>query len=463
MRHAWLAAIALGVLGGALAGWVSPAAADVVTLRDGTQLSGEVEKVPGGWRVTSEEGVRTVASADVAGLRFGNPDSGETDLAMQRVERLRKEVQRLDDLGEIIELYRRLAEQDLTPAAHAAVEADLTWWLGRQEVGATKYGHRWLTGEERRRLAAEQLAAAREVRRLIQASELPTARAALNRQLEQDPLDVSAHYLMGVVHLKEQRENEALLAFSQVARLINDHAPTLNNLAVLNFRRGNHAAAREQFEQALIAAPLSRSILDNVAEAMNRLETDDDRRTSWQGSTLARRFAEQDAALQTRMAGQGLFRWGSGWVDQGQLTRLENAALGVEDRLGALQRDFDITAARIERIDESIERARRTMRTIEQQRFVRDPDGSYRRLPHPPAYYDLLRDIDRLRAERAEEVARIEALREAAAAERQDQCVTKFGRELTFVLEDGVPVVLPADERANPGPATVPSTAASTD
>src|SRR5439155_24004758 len=97
------------------------------------------------------------------------------------------------------------------------------------------------------------------------------------------------------------------MSFESVVAEAADHAPTLNNLAVILWKQNAQAGAMGYYERALSSAPDSREILDNVAEALNALPAE--QRKSTVATKLARHFADRDAALQKNMAERGLYRW----------------------------------------------------------------------------------------------------------------------------------------------------------
>ena len=57
----------------------------------------------------------------------------------------------------------------------------------------------------------------------------------------------------------------------------------------------------------MLAAPVSREILDNVAEALNALP--ENQRKGPVVAKVVRHFKEQDDDLQKKMAERGLVRW----------------------------------------------------------------------------------------------------------------------------------------------------------
>src|SRR5690606_9331331 len=127
----------------------------------------------------------------------------------------------------------------------------------------------------------------------------------------------------GVVYYRQDQLVPARRAFESVNASIPDHGPTLNNLAVILWRQNQHIGSLNYYDQAMIAAPADREILNNVAEALNALPAN--YRDNASAKRVLRRFQEQDVQLQAELAKSGLYRWGAAWVNQEQLEELKKA------------------------------------------------------------------------------------------------------------------------------------------
>lgn len=413
----------------------------VVITNDGQRIEGDLRKTPDGWRVTLPDGsTKDVATSNVKAIEL-NSGSGSGGSQMERLQSLRRSVEALDDVPKIIERYRRFIEQVKEKAVIDEALADLNTWQDRHTRGLVKVGKRWMTASEQKDLAVEIIGRADQARQLVKAGQVRDAQAAVDSILEDDPQNLSALYLLGVIQQNQGRLPEARKSFEQVRTVIPDHAPTLHNLAVLNFRQKQWGAACSLLEQAMAAAPNIQPLVDAAAEMLNAIP-DDQKKTS-AAQKLSKRFAEQDQALQAVMQQRQMYRWGARWVDQPTRDSLIEADKAVKKRLDELQGDFDLTENRIARNDVEITQNERTLREIEGRSYVRTGDGSYIRVPYPPAYYDIQRDINRLRSERQEMVQRLESLREAARRAQADLPVPKYSGVVAAIGEDGVPIVVP--------------------
>lgn len=412
---------------------------DVIVLRDGSRIEGQVRRSDGGWTVTLSDGSTVlVDSADVRSLEMTPATRPSDDVALARLSSLRRSVENLTDPRIVVERYRQYLElNDGTPAAEQAKQ-DLKLWQERADRGLRKHGGRWLEPAQLEQVVLEQNRSALEARALIKAGRTRDAEILLRQVLSDDPTNISALYLLGVIQLRQDQLVSARRSFEQVLQAAPQHAPSLNNIAVILFRQRQFGASLSFYDQALSAAPGQRDLLDNVAEALEAVP--EEVRRGLAGQRLVRRFAEQDSLLQRDLSEKGLFRWGSRWIDRAELGRLQEIERQVNQRLSDLDRDREITQQRIQRINRDIEANEQTLRTIEQQSWVRTPDGRMIRLAYPPAYYDIQRDIRRLSAERDDLQLRLSALREEVTRTRQSLPRPKFTGVQQLIGEDGVPL-----------------------
>src|SRR5690348_1308614 len=91
--------------------------ADVVHLKDGTRLEGEIKRADDGWLVTGEDGKpRFVAGSRVASIEAKPKTDAAT--ADERLASLRRAMDNATDLRQIIDRYRAFVTQyDGTAAA----------------------------------------------------------------------------------------------------------------------------------------------------------------------------------------------------------------------------------------------------------------------------------------------------------------------------------------------------------
>src|SRR5688500_15051434 len=125
----------------------SPVLGDVIVLRDGSRLEGEIRKTPEGWVVVGSDGKQTnVASGEVARME-ARPKVG-ADTAEQRLNSLRNAVKFTSDPKQAIERYKTFIEQNKGVPALEQAKAELAVWQDRLDRALIKIGDKWVTPAE---------------------------------------------------------------------------------------------------------------------------------------------------------------------------------------------------------------------------------------------------------------------------------------------------------------------------
>jgi tetratricopeptide (TPR) repeat protein len=425
------------------------AVGDVVHLKDGTQVEGEISKGDEGYSVRAADGTVTLVPLEkVASIEVKAAAGPEA--SMQRLASLRRAVENIRDINTILDRYESFIAQNTgTPAADQA-KTDMDTWRDRQSRGLVRVGSRWVTPQEQAEVQRKMLGVADALRATMKAGRLKEAGTVLDRALADDPQNMSLLYLRGVLTYRLEQLPAARKAFEAVFSQAADHAPTLNNLAVILWRQNAMIAALNDYDAAMLAAPVSREILDNVAEALNALPEKD--RKGLVVAKVVRHFKEQDEELQKKMAERGLTRWGATWVTEAQADKLAAQEKEIQSQINQMSKDFDAAQARINTIDQSITQDQNELRQIDAESYATDPtSGKMYRLPYPQRYYDIAHEITSLQTERATRVSQQDQLRRDAKLAMQKLPVTKYSGIQKIIDVDGMPVVmLPAAPAAAP-------------
>jgi tetratricopeptide (TPR) repeat protein len=426
------------------------AMADIVHLKDGGKIVGAVKRTSGGYSVTDDKGNTTIVMDDqvVSVEKVGTMTKDE--LAASALGALRRQVDALADVRQIITRFDSFIQQHKgTPAADDAAR-ELTTWRDRQAKGMVKIGSRWVTAQEQIELFRKTLGLIEQARSLVKQSRLREADALVDQILIIDPANASGLYLKGVVLGMQDKFAPARAAFDQVRARLPDHGPTLNNIAVLLFRQKQYLGALAIYTQAMIASPANRDILNNVIEALHAAP--DEHQKAEQITRAARHFNEQEPALQQQMAAQGLYRWGGTWINAQQLAEVKKAEQEIRGKLDQLQAEFDKLRNRIANIETEVAANNRAIERLEANRWGTDANGNIVYLPRSDASYRLERDNDVLRAERDSLMRRLGTFREREAAIRATAPQPKYTGLQVLIGAEGTPLVAPP---AGP-PATAP-------
>lgn len=417
---------------------VLPCFADVVHLKDGTRLEGDIKKTDDGYRVTDAAGTVTMVSSEKIDSIEPRPKGG-ADASASRLASLRRAVENLDDIKKILDRYSSFLTQNAGTPATKDAQADIDMWHDRQARGLVKVGTKWMTKEERDGLQLKSLGVADQLRETIKQGRMKEATTVLDNALSDNPTNISLLYLRGVLLYRQEQLPASRKAFESVVAAAADHAPTLNNLAVILYRQNAPVAALAQYDKAMLAAPASREILDNVAEALNALP--EEQRKSAVVKKVVRHFKEQDDDLQKKMSERGMVRWGATWVTDAQYAKLQEQEKQIKDKLDQMSRDYDSVQAGIVGIDRRIKDDQEEMNLIDQSTLTTDREGNVIRLPYPARYFDLRREVASLLSERAARVADLEHLRRDAKVVQQQLPVARYSGIQKIIDADGMPVL----------------------
>ena len=434
----------------------SAASADVVLLKDGTTLEGDVKRYATGYLVTQADGtVKMVEQVDVKSIEMASPAPLTTKTAQEKLDSFRRSVEYEKDIDKIIERYERFIEQNAGTVMEADARKDLAMWQQRREQGLVKFGSRWVTPAERAKLQEKAFQQAAAARRALKQGKLQEAESLINQAIAEDSQNAAAHYLRGLLHFRQDHLMPARRSFETVNTLVPNHAPTLNNLAVVLARQNQHAASLNTYDQAMTTSPRNKDLLNNVAESIYGMP--DSVRDTPVWNRALRRFTEQDEDLARELEKDGIHRWGATWVTSEQLEQLKQAEREAKDKLDQLASEFDAVKVRISNIDREIDENERAMRRLETSAYVRDINGQIWQSALPPVYGQLQDDNRKLQAERSQQFVQLDKLREQAKAVNRNLPVPKYTGIQRMMDETHAPVIGPA-----PAPTTAPATTGTT-
>jgi Flp pilus assembly protein TadD len=431
----------------------APALGDVILLKDGSRVEGDLKRTPEGWSIHTADGKTRNFAADAVKSVELAPASGPSSPqnATLALTSLRRSVEALSDLKQIIDRYQRFIDTAKDPQVQADAKADLAVWMQRKAENQVKYGSRWISPDEVAGMVLQSSMLADQARELMRQTRWADAEQVLQQALGTDPHNAAALYLRGVLLYRQDKLPDARRSFEQVNSINPQHPPTLNNLAVIAWRQNQQPAALAFYDQAMQAAGVNDYILTNVAEALGTMPREQQKSPAV--AKAAKRFAELDQTLQQQMAQQGLYRWGSRWLDEKKLAELRAAEKEIRTKLEDMQADFEQSKVRIAQIDGQIASNERIMADLQARSFYRDKDGRTYALQPPQSYYDLATANDQLRAEQAQLNAKLTTLQEQAARLQQQVPVPKFTGIQQIVGVEGMPGGIDPPSTA---PATAP-------
>jgi tetratricopeptide (TPR) repeat protein len=346
----------------------------VLLLKDGSKLEGTVTRTSDGYEVKDTTGkVVHIDADDVQSIQIGSARAIGAVEIESRLVSLRHSVENLSDVGAIIDDYRHFIDEYKDTPVAAEAQHDLALWQQRRDQHLVKLGPRWVTLQERdqiRQQSAVQMTLARD---LMNTAKPRDAEALIQQVLAADPGNPAGSFLKGLLQFDRQDMPSARKNFQAVLVTINNHAATLNNLAIVLWRQNQAIAAVNSYTQAMLAEPQSQTILDNVAEVLHLLPAN--LRQNLAAKRAAQIFAQQDAELQKQMILLGLHRWGAVWVDAATFDQLQAVQKEVDDVVGKLTSQMEDLRQQITHIDTEIQQDQQEIYTIQRSSYTTDSKG----------------------------------------------------------------------------------------
>jgi Flp pilus assembly protein TadD len=439
-----------------------PVWADVILLKDGRRLEGDLKRTGEGWTISTPDGKSQFFAADaVKSVELvpgrGNGDASTAGAALAS---LRRSVEALSDINQIIDRYQRLIDSAKDPKVMADARSDLAVWQERKKNNFVKYGARWVSPDDISAMVLQSSMLADQARELMRQTRWVDAEQVLQQALSTDPRNAAALYLRGVLLFRQDKLADARRCFEQVNQMVPQHPPTLNNLAVIAWKQNQPAGALNFYDQAMQAGGVNDYILTNVAEALGTMPKEQQRGPSV--AKAVKRFGELDQVLQQQMQQQGMYRWGSRWVDEKKLNELRDAEKEIRQKLEDMQADFEQSKVRIAQIDGQVASNERIMVDLQARSVYRGRDGQLYYAQPPASYYDLAKANDDLRAEQTNLTNKLTTLQEQAARLQQQVPVPRFSGIQQIVGVEGMPGGMDPPPAAAPAPVGAPATAPST-
>src|SRR4051812_43328276 len=235
-----------------LASLATASVADVIVLKDGTRIAGDIKKGEKGYVVNKADGKFDMIPFDVVKSLELQNNVAPPDVARENLASLRRSVEHDDSLVRIIGRYQQFIAR--TPDANVAEQAkqDMAVWQQRKDAGLSKYGSQWVDDAQRVKLREKTFQSVDAARRQMKADHFLEAESTINQALADDPKLPAAIYLKGLLQYRADKLVDARKSFEQVNQLVPNHAPTLNNLAIVLARQNQASASLGVFDQAML-------------------------------------------------------------------------------------------------------------------------------------------------------------------------------------------------------------------
>lgn len=450
-RPRWL--IGIVVFAGLGASLPPASCADVVHLKDGSTLHGDVKRNGDQYLVVAEDGTTTVVKPEqVQAVEVGRaPTTSSADQAALGLASLRRAVQRVGDTASVIARYQQFLDRyGGTPSGAEALK-DLAIWQDRQRRGLVLLGDQWMTLAERAQRQQQAQDLAKRAAEAMTHGPALQADALIDQALSANPQDPSALYLRALVLAGRGDVASARRMLEASDQAMPNQGPTLNNLAVLLWRQKQRTTALHYYELAMAAGALDRRIVDNVAEALHAAD-----KATLNGRSAQRTqqlFAHQESQIEQALAAQGWYRWGSSWINQDQQAQLQAQQQEVQQRVADVERGARDAQDQIHNIDADITNYQQSIQQIESNSYARDAKGNLVQLPYPDVYYALQQKLQSLQSRRGQLAEQVASLQERARQVHQQAPQPTFSGTQQLIGPDGMPVRVPDTAAAAPATA----------
>ena len=426
-----------------------PAFGDTLVLTDGTRLEGDLKRTPDGYDLTDASGkVQHIKTSQVASITLGKSDAASPASAKDRLASLKRSVEPLNDLNQIIDRFNRFIEQTADEGVKADAQKELASWQAKKDQGLVKIAGKWVTEDEKEKILSSTNDLAEKAWTALQANRNKEAEELLKQTLEIDAAHPLGLYLQGVLYYRQNKLPLARRAFEGVAENLPEHAATLNNVAIIFVQQKEVIRAMPFFDRAMLAMPDNKYILGNVLEVLMTLPESQQKNSAV--VKVQKRFAEQDTRLSQTMAKAGWYRWGGLWVDQAKIDQLKKEEADVKARMDNLQREFDSAEGRLREITGKIDSNERYLYDLRQRSAYRDANGNLVRVPYPQSYYDTQNENERLLAERTTVQQEQNVRRQKAQQMKTELPIPRFTGVMHLIGVEGAPMP------PNAAPATQP-------
>ena len=289
-----------------LATAVLSVSADVVKLKDGTVLEGEVKKIGASYQITTKDGQHKLVRADdiesitedgasagtgTAGSgRAGATGAGRSGTAgaarpaprgggafSEEYRELKERIEKIEEPVKAVTLWEQhLLRKDLDPGERAAVERELVTWKKLYADGAEKIKNRWVSGEELKKIKDEVDSLVQKATEQEDGGKVLDAIKNYKQAIILYPNSFRAHYRLGFIKFQEgygqpggnTSLREADRSVRAALRLEPELPAVLSSMGAVLFAMGKYEEGVEYMWEAVEKAETPLTV-GNVLTALN--------------------------------------------------------------------------------------------------------------------------------------------------------------------------------------------------
>lgn len=335
-----------------------PAAADQITLTDGTVVEGRVVDGGNPTVIQTDDGRKiTIPQEQIARVSLTSTLSPEK-IADAAYTRLQAQIRKAKTLKEIIALQQAFLDAHGSTPAGEKVKDSMAAYKIMEDQGFIHFRGQWMAPAKAEEILKEGERLAGPALELYKASKLKDAIAAAQEALKADEKNPTALAVAGLAYYRLSDLPNARKSFAALAEAEPDEPLAWNNLAVISVQQRRQPEAVGHYLKALQTAPGSRMLLDNITEFLHAY---DGSTTLPQYKDLARQYQQAETRLQARMAERNLYRHGGTWITKEQqaavtaeIARLKTTMNAMETAYTGATTAVDTLTAQMKDIDEKM-------------------------------------------------------------------------------------------------------------
>jgi len=326
-----------------------PAQADIILLRDGTSISGSIRRDGKSMVIKADDGrVLTVSPDEVVRITLISTIT-PAQAAESAWTWTSAQIKNADTLADIIKLHEDFLTKNPDAPNSGQVRASLEEYKKLQAQDGVRFRGKWVPQAQVEVLMRKDDEQAEPALSLYRAGKMKEALEAAQLVVKGNAENSSALIVGGMAAYRQNNLAVARQLFTQLAEVDTGNIVALNNIAVIAGQQKREAEGLLHFTKALAAVPDNRLLLDNITEALNSYKGD---RNAAIYKDLLRQFDQAELRMEAALAKKDLYRYGSTWVSQDQLTKATAMSKQVKDQMAALDQQYRDTmqaASTIER------------------------------------------------------------------------------------------------------------------
>lgn len=263
MIHRGMVGLLAGMILGILA---AGAAADRVTLKDGTILEGTaIKQSDGYWIKTADGESRQIPNDQIASVeksRSATGAPGEAAHASPNFAAVQRRANAVDSPMAAVAIWQQYIDSSPNADDLKSAREQLANWKKLADSGAEKINGRWVGGDERKEMLEKAGKLAAEADEMLRKSQTLAAVKKLEEADKAYPNSFAVNFLLGQIAVLEHDADKAMPRFERALTLKPNAPEALADMALAFYEK-------KQFEKAIQLTQQAAEVQDSAQIALN--------------------------------------------------------------------------------------------------------------------------------------------------------------------------------------------------